>query len=296
MLAGQAIELLITNRDGLYIDCTVGGGGHSRLIFERLSSRGRLIGCDRDPDAIAHARQTLPSSVQLFRVPFSQLAQKIGDAVGDSALGILMDLGVSSYQLDEARRGFSHRLSAPLDLRMDPTGGETAAELIARLDVRELTQLIRDYGEDSQAGRIARAIVRERERTPIETTDHLARVISEAVTATRVKSLSRVFQALRMEVNRELEELAAGLTAAWSLLTPSGRLVVISYHSLEDRMVKEFMREKAHPLVDPRVPIPAPVVPSGRLLLRKPLTADEIEVRENSRSRSAKLRAIEKIL
>jgi 16S rRNA (cytosine1402-N4)-methyltransferase len=295
VLGRQAVEILVTDPNGVYVDCTVGGGGHSRLIVKRLSSRGRLIGVDRDPDAIAHARQALPSSVQLFSIPFSQIALKLRDSVGHGAAGILFDLGVSSFQLDQPQRGFSHRFSGPLDLRMDPTQGETAAEFIARAEPRELTRTIRDHGEDPQAVRIAKAITRERERTPIVTTDQLARVVSNAVPATRVKSLARVFQALRMQVNRELEELAAGLDGAWSLLSPSGRLVLISYHSLEDRIVKDFMKAKAHPEVDPRLPIPPKVNPSGRLLLRKPLIPEDSEIRQNPRSRSAKLRAIEKI-
>jgi 16S rRNA (cytosine1402-N4)-methyltransferase len=206
-----------------------------------------------------------------------------------------MDLGVSSFQLDEAERGFSHRVSAPLDLRMDPSAGETAAQYLGRLTGDELTRVIREYGEDSQAARIARAIAHERKERPIETTDHLARVISEAVPATRAKSLARVFQALRIAVNHELEELGHGLQGAWNLLSHGGRLVVISYHSLEDRMVKEFMNEKAHPGSDPRLPFPPPSVASGQLLTRKVVTPTPDEIEINPRARSAKLRAIEKV-
>jgi 16S rRNA (cytosine1402-N4)-methyltransferase len=295
VMGGQAIDLLMTTPDGVYVDCTVGGGGHSRLILERLSPRGTLIACDRDPDAIEHARTTLPSSVQLHPLPFSKISQHLRDHVSRGVSGVLFDLGVSSYQLDEASRGFSHRFAAPLDLRMDPTAGETAAELIARLDQKELIKMIRELGEDPQAARIARAIMRERDTAPIQSTDQLSRIISEAVPATRNKSLARVFQALRMTVNNELAELAAGLQGAWSLLSSGGRLVVISYHSLEDRAAKEFMRDKAHPASDPRLPFAEEPAPSGRLLARKPLSPSPEELQSNPRSRSAKLRGIEKI-
>ena len=295
VLGRQAIDLLINTPEGVYVDCTVGGGGHSRLILERLSAQGRVIGIDRDAEAIEFARRVLPSSVQLLQLPFSQIQARLSGMIGDGAAGVLMDLGVSSHQLDDARRGFSHRLPAPLDLRMDASSGENAAHLLARIDVRELTKCILDYGEDPQASRIARAIVNERKRTPIETTDDLARIISESVPATRVKSLARVFQALRIAVNHELDELQAGLSAAWSLLKPTARLVVISYHSLEDRLVKNFFHDQSHPADDSRQPFPSLVQPSGRLLLRKPLIPDSEEIDSNPRARSAKLRAIEKL-
>ena len=206
-----------------------------------------------------------------------------------------MDLGVSSHQLDTPQRGFSHRLTGPLDLRMDPSRGETAAELLRHLSVDELTSLIRDYGEDSQARRIARAIVEARHRQPVETTEDLSRVISHSVPATRTKSLARVFQALRIAVNDELDELSRGLDAGWRLLRPRGRLVVITYHSLEDRITKTFMKALAAAVRDARDPFAADQPPRGRLLLKKPLTPDEDEIRRNPRARSAKLRAIEKI-
>ena len=293
VLGPAAIDLLVTSPDGVYVDATVGGGGHCRLILEHLSPRGMMIGCDRDSDAIEFARRALPSSVQLLQIPFSQLSTRLHDKSGMLA-GVLMDLGVSSHQLDEARRGFSHRFAAPLDLRMNPTAGETAAQLLSRLDQRDLTKLIRDFGEDPQAARIARAIIAERNHEPISTTDQLAAVISKAVPATRIKSLARVFQALRIAVNHELEELQAGLRAAWDLLHSGGRLVVISYHSLEDRIVKDFMHEQAHPPDDPRLPFPPVIRPAGRPLTRKPLIPDQAEIARNPRARSAKLRAIEK--
>lgn len=294
VLGQAAIDLLVTTPDGVYVDATVGGGGHSRLITERLSPLGRLIGCDRDSEAIQYARHALPASVQLFQIPFSQLSARLHDRIGHVA-GVLMDLGVSSYQLDEARRGFSYRFSASLDLRMDPTSGESASELLSRLDQHDLTKLIRDFGEDPQAARISRAIIAGRQREPITTTDQLAEIISKSVPATRVKSLARVFQALRIAVNHELEELQSGLNAAWELLNSGGRLVVISYHSLEDRIIKDFTHEKAHPPDDRRLPFPPAARPTGRLLTRKPVIPDHEEITSNPRARSAKLRATEKI-
>jgi len=206
-----------------------------------------------------------------------------------------MDLGVSSYQLDTPKRGFSHRYAGPLDLRMDQSRGETAAQLLARLSADELIRLIWDYGEDPQARRIARAVVAAGLREPIETTEALAHVISNSVAATRTKSLARVFQALRIAVNEELNELSHGLETAWRLLRPGGRLVVITYHSLEDRITKTFMKALAAPVRDARNLLAEDQPPCGRLLLRKPLTPDDDEVARNPRARSAKLRAIEKM-
>ena len=294
VLAHAVVDILITDPDGIYIDCTVGGGGHSSLIFERLSKRGRLFGCDRDSDAIAHARSVLPDSVRLVQCRFSEIERKLAGDVDGGTAGVLMDLGVSSYQLDTPARGFSNRFPGPLDLRMDPTSGETAADVLSRLDVAELAQIIFAYGEEPQARRIAKAIIQERERHPVDTTDTLARIIDRSVPATRTKSLARVFQALRIAVNHELEELESGLAGTWNLLKPGGRLVVISYHSLEDRIVKNFMKSKAEPAqTERRLPVPL-AEPSGRLLIKKPQIPDANEIEENPRARSAKMRAIEK--
>ena len=284
---------MVTNPDGIYIDATVGGGGHSRLILGGLSERGLLIATDRDDDAISHARSVLPPAVILVRSRFSELAATTAASRKAGVDGILMDLGVSSHQIDEAERGFSHRFEGPLDLRMDRTTGESAAGLVNRLSEADLARIIFAYGEDPQAKRIARAIIRERGNVPIETTADLARVIDRSVPATRVKSLARVFQALRIAVNDELAELEAGLAQSWEMLRTGGRLVVISYHSLEDRIVKGFMKSKS--TAPPgEWPFPSDAKPEGTLLLKKPLTPDESEVTVNPRSRSAKLRAIEK--
>ncbi|MCX6601387.1 MAG: 16S rRNA (cytosine(1402)-N(4))-methyltransferase RsmH [bacterium] len=295
VLAAQAVDMLVTDPEAVYVDLTVGGGGHSVLILRRLGARGRLIGCDRDGDALFQARTALPHAVSLFQCRFSEAEPPLRPLVADGAAGVLMDLGVSSHQLDTPERGFSHRYAGPLDLRMDQSRGETAAQLLARLSADELIRLIWDYGEDPQARRIARAVVAARLRETIETTEALAHVISHSVAATRTKSLARVFQALRIAVNDELSELSRGLETAWHLLRPDGRLVVITYHSLEDRITKTFMKALAAPVRDARDPFAEDQPPCGRLLLRKPLTPDDDEVARNPRARSAKLRAIEKM-
>lgn len=289
------MNLLVTDPEAVYVDLTVGGGGHSLLILRRLAGRGKLIACDRDADALSHARTVLQTATSFVQCRFSEAEAVVRPLVAEEVAGVLMDLGVSSYQLDTPGRGFSHRMTGPLDLRMDSSRGETAAELLRRLSVDELTEVIRDYGEDSQARRIARAIFEARHRQPVETTEALAGVISRSVPATRTKSLARVFQALRIAVNDELDELSRGLDASWRLLRPGGRLVVITYHSLEDRITKTFMKALAAPVRDARDPFAAELPPRGRLLLKKPLTPDEDEIRRNPRARSAKLRAIEKI-
>lgn len=293
VLAEQAIRLLVTDPDGTYVDCTVGGGGHSLLIIRELSSAGRLIGVDRDREALEFARSRLPSSVVLHHCQFGAIGSRFGES-GTFAAGVLLDLGISSHQIDAPERGFSHRFPGPLDLRMDQTSGERAADLLARLTIDELRTLLFRYGEEPQAKRIATAIIREREREPIRTTDALARIINTSVPATRIKSLARVFQALRIAVNHELDELPQGLAAAWDILKPGGRLVVISYHSLEDRIVKGFMKAKAETAVSPIGVVVTPA--TGNLLLRKPAAPAAEEIALNPRARSARLRAIEKTI
>lgn len=285
----------MTDPMGVYADLTVGGGGHSRLIFERLRHPGTLIGCDRDVDAISQARAVLPPAVLLFQCRFSDFQSVFRREFDRPLAGVLLDLGVSSYQLDTADRGFSHRFSGPLDLRMDRTVGETAAELLARLNVQELAAMIRDYGEDPQAKRIARFIANTRKERDIKTTDDLARVIELSVPATRNKSLARVFQALRITVNNELDEIHNGLESGWNLLGTGGRLVVISYHSLEDRIVKNFMKAKVTPARDPVTLLPENRNIQGKLVHPKPVIPDADEIIRNPRARSAKLRAVEKL-
>ncbi len=294
VLASESIEFLVTNRDGVYIDCTVGGGGHSRLILEKLSPEGRLFGIDRDEEAIAEASQNLDSRARLLHMSFSNQVSEIRKLISSPVDGILMDLGVSSHQLDAADRGFSYRFSGPLDLRMDRSRGISAAELLADTGLDELTNLIRSYGEDSQARRIAKAICAEQNIQPIVTTNQLADVIRKSVPATQHKSLPRVFQALRIAVNTELTELEAGLIGAWDLLKSGGRLVVISYHSLEDRRTKLFFNSKTSP-PDSAIGPEMPPKPTGKRITRKPISPSDRELELNPRARSAKLRVIEKI-
>jgi 16S rRNA (cytosine1402-N4)-methyltransferase len=297
VMPDDVVNTLMTDAGGIYVDCTVGGGGHSRLIAARLDARGRLIGCDRDQEAITQAKAVLPASVELIQCRFSGIPARLKKSGIREVTGVLFDLGVSSHQLDSAERGFSFRFDGPLDLRMDPTSGRTAAELLTALSEPELLKLIRDYGEDSQAKRIARGIVRERAQKAIRTTSDLEQVISKTVPATKIKSLARVFQALRIAVNDEMAELESGLQAAWDLLKPGGRIVVISYHSLEDRPVKIFFKSKSDRQTSgaPLSPLSISLPPVGRLLMRKPLTPGIAEIESNPRARSAKLRAIEKL-
>lgn len=295
VMGREVVQWLITDPNGLYADFTVGGGGHSRLIRSQLSESGRIIGIDRDPDAIAEAQRTLPENNALWNIQFSGTLSKLFPQFGSEFSGILMDLGVSSHQLDEGARGFSYRDDGPLDLRMSQSG-ETAAELLARLDEKSLKELLKTLGEEPQAARIAKAVIRSRTETPISRTSQLAEIVRKSVPATAHKSLPRVFQALRMVVNRELDELESGLESAWTLLKPSGRLVVLTYHSLEDRPVKQFMQSKAKPVTPPLTDLLAPPPrPTGTYPVRGPLLPTPEEVAVNPRSRSAKLRVIEKL-
>lgn len=291
VLANEAVALLVTNPAGTYIDATVGGGGHSRIILEQLTSSGRLIGLDRDAEALAEARRNLGERIQLLHTAFSDIASVIHDPVD----GVLMDLGVSSHQLDAAQRGFSYRFDGPLDLRMDTAKGITATELLKTMSLDELTGIIRTFGEDSQARRIAKAILKEQSITPITTTARLADVIRKSVPATQHKSLPRVFQALRIAVNNEMAELEAGLTGAWNILKSGGRLVVISYHSLEDRRAKQFFISKTSPNAPHGPAALMPDAPTGKRITRKPIAPSDREQELNPRSRSAELRVIEKL-
>lgn len=295
VMGQEVVQWLISDPNGLYADFTVGGGGHSRLIRSQLGESGRVIGIDRDPDAIAEVRRTFPDSNELWNIRFSEILSKLFPLYGSVFLGILMDLGVSSHQLDEGARGFSYRDDGPLDLRMSQSG-ETATELLARLDEKTLKDILKTLGEEPQAARITKAVIRSRTETPISRTSQLAEIVRRAVPATAHKSLPRVFQALRMVVNREIEELHSGLDAAWQLLKPTGRLVVLTYHSLEDRPVKQFMQSKAKPVPPPLTDLFAPPPrPRGKYPIRGPLLPTPEEIAVNPRSRSAKLRVIEKL-
>ncbi|MBK7143137.1 MAG: 16S rRNA (cytosine(1402)-N(4))-methyltransferase RsmH [bacterium] len=302
VLADVVVSLLITDREGAYLDLTAGGGGHLKRLAGALGAHARLYGIDRDPEAIRRATDELShfkQSHQIIQASFGDLAE-VAKQFSDSAFaGILLDLGVSSRQIDDPGRGFSFRQEGPLDMRMDPSSETTAAELIQQSSERQLTEMLRSYGEEKQAARVARAIVKERQREMIRTTTQLASVVSSVIHPPhQVKSIARVFQALRIAVNGELEQLEAVLPAAYSLLAPGGRMAVISYHSLEDRLVKRFLQQKANPpcVCPPRLPIcQCDRTPTMKLITRKPIEPDEAEIASNSRARSAKLRVGERL-
>jgi 16S rRNA (cytosine1402-N4)-methyltransferase len=297
MLA-EVLEALAIRPDGIYVDCTFGRGGHSRAILGRLGAEGRLLAIDRDLEAVAAAGASgLPGDGR-FAIEHGRFSD-IGRFVGARGWagrvdGILMDLGVSSPQLDDARRGFSFLREGPLDMRMDPTQKTGAAAWLAEVSERELARVLREYGEERFAGRIARAVIEERRRRPIVTTTDLVRLIEAAIPfADKFKHpATRTFQAIRIAVNDELGELQQGLNEAVAVLAAGGRLAVISFHSLEDRIVKRFMRDEAR---GRQLGGGFALRSAPRLIaLGKPRKADEDEVRVNPRARSAVLRAAEK--
>jgi 16S rRNA (cytosine1402-N4)-methyltransferase len=291
--------LLRPRSGGTYLDGTLGGAGHAEAILEASTPDGRLIGLDRDPGAVDEARRRLArfgDRVEIHNANFAEVDRTPG-IERETLDGALLDLGVSSAQIDDEARGFSYRQDAPLDMRMGPRG-EPVREWLSRAELSEIQRVFREYGEEREAYRIARAIVRERERAPIETTGHLRAIVEAAVPASGhpLKSVARVFQALRILVNDELGALARGLELATTALRPGGRLVVIAYHSLEDRMVKRFFRELAADCVCP------PDFPVCRcdkraevdVLTKRPVVASAREIETNPRARSARLRAAEK--
>ena len=285
VLLKDAIEFLNVRAGATVADCTLGMAGHAAEIVRRLGPQGHLIGFDRDPEALALAKDRLDNvaselgsqapKITLIGEAFSSIAQHVEPASLD---GILADFGISSLQLGEAHRGFSFLADGVLDMRMDTRQGPTAAQVVNEVSERELADLIYEYGEERRSRRIARAIVRGR---PVTTTGQLARIVATAAPAMkqdRIHPATRTFQALRIYVNRELDEIRALLEAAPTLLKPSGRLVVISFHSLEDRIAKDSLREGAHRGI-------------WEILTKKPVTPDDDEIESNPRSRSAKLRA-----
>ncbi len=296
----QTIEVLDIKPDGIYLDGTAGGGGHSSGILEHLGYGGRLICVDQDPDAISVLEQRFgcDDRVTVVKSNFSEIPTIIGE-LGISALdGVLMDIGVSSHQLDCVERGFSYHNDAPLDMRMSQSG-TTAAELVNTLSFGELAKILTVYGEEKFARNIARAIERERQVTPITTTLQLAEIVKSAYPAAKRHDkhpARKTFQALRIAVNGELTRLSSGLDGAFASLKPGGRLAVITFHSLEDRMVKQRMNKWCTGCICPK-DFPVCVCgrkPSGKLVTRKPVEADAGELEENPRSRSAKLRCIER--
>jgi 16S rRNA (cytosine1402-N4)-methyltransferase len=297
VLLAEAIEALRIRPDGLYVDVTFGRGGHSVAILARLSAQGRLIALDRDPEAVAAAQSIRDVRFAIRHARFSQLAEVLRESGLGAVDGVLFDLGVSAPQLETAARGFSFRADAPLDMRMDPTRGETAAEWLARATEVELRGVIRKYGEERFAGPIAKAITGARARGGIRTTGELAGVVAAAV-RTRERGqdpATRTFQALRIHLNQELEELSLALPQARDALAPGGRLVLISFHSLEDRIVKHFLRDEAHPQLPERLPVKATEMPQPRLrLVGRPVRPAAAEVDANPRARSAVMRVAEK--
>jgi 16S rRNA (cytosine1402-N4)-methyltransferase len=273
--------------DGTYVDATFGRGGHSRLILSHLSAQGRLIAFDKDPQAVAESAAIVDPRFSIRHEGFAHL----GELPAQSVAGVLMDLGVSSPQIDNPARGFSFRFEGPLDMRMDTTRGESVAQWLATAEVNQITEVIREYGEERFAGAIAKAIIaRRQERGPISTTTELAQLVADTVKTREPGKdpATRTFQAFRIFINAELEELQQALEASLDVLQPGGRLVVISFHSLEDRIVKQFIAKHSRDEYDRRAPFAAPKVMKLQSLGRvKP--GDE-EVRGNPRSRSAIMR------
>ena len=299
VLLDEAVDALIWKPDGVYVDGTFGRGGHSRLILSKLAPTGRLIAIDRDPEAIAHAttgeQRIVDARFSITQAPFADMAEVL-DTLGVGRVdGVLLDLGVSSPQIDDPARGFSFRHDGPLDMRMDPTRGISAAEFLAEAPERRITEVLRDYGEERFAASIARALIARREAgTPLTRTSELAQLVARSV-KTRERGqdpATRTFQALRILVNGELDQAEQGLNAALQRLGPQGRLAVISFHSLEDRIVKTFIANHGEGRFDRRVPMaelrPALLEPLGRI------RPSETEVEANPRSRSAILRVAER--
>lgn len=290
VLLQPALDALNIRADGIYVDGTYGRGGHSEAMLSRLGPEGQLVMIDRDPQAIAdaHARFSKDARVRICRASFAEMG-RLGKELGIErrVSGLLLDVGVSSPQLDDAGRGFSFREDGPLDMRMDPEAGESAADWLARAEESEIARVIREYGEERRARRIARKIVMTRDEQPIARTAQLAALVAAAVGGVRADRhpATRTFQAIRIHINRELESLEQALADGIDLLEPGGRFVVISFHSLEDRIVKHAFRAACT----------EPGLRRYRLLTKHPVTATDSELATNPRSRSAKLRAIEYI-
>ena len=299
VLSEQAVNGLNVRSGGVYVDGTFGRGGHSRLILAKLGPAGRLLAIDRDAEAVAAGGAIGDRRFCMLHGRFSRLGELAAGAGISQADGILLDLGVSSPQLDDPARGFSFRFEAPLDMRMDASGGITAADWLAQASPQEIREVIRTYGEERFAKQITAAIVAARARGPVRTTRQLAALVAEAVPTREPHQdpATRTFQALRIHVNQELEELSLALPQCVELLRPAGRLVVISFHSLEDRIVKRFLRGEARPDRLPvRLPVRARDLARPRLaLLGRALKPDPGEIASNPRARSAVMRIAEKL-
>ena len=298
VLLEEAVDALAIRADGIYVDCTFGRGGHSRAVLARLGPGGRLIAFDRDPDAIAVGRALDDARLTLVHSAFSALDEQLSALDVGKVDGVLLDLGVSSPQLDEGVRGMSFRFDAPLDMRMDTSHGQTVAQWLAEASVGQITEVIRDYGEERFAHAIAKALAAARTGGAVATTGQLAAIVEKAVRTREPGQhpATRTFQALRIFINQELEELSRVLPACVDRLGAGGRLVVISFHSLEDRIVKRFMRDASRPPVLPRrLPVRAADLPAPRLkLVGRALRPGEAEVAANPRARSAVMRVAER--
>lgn len=299
----ETIEELKVKSDGIYVDGTLGGGGHAYEVCKRLSVAGHFYGIDQDAAAIAAASQRLSEfgdRVTIIRSNYCEMCKELRDRGVTGVDGIVLDLGVSSYQLDEADRGFTYREDAALDMRMDQRQEKTARDIVNGYSEMDLYRIIRDYGEDKFAKNIAKHIVQARERQPIETTGELVEIIKAAIPAKirmqKGHPAKQTFQAIRIELNRELEVLRDSLDDMIDFLNPGGRLCIITFHSLEDRIVKNAFRKNEHPCTCPP-DFPVCVcgkTPKGKVVTRKPILPGEGELEENSRSKSAKLRVFER--
>lgn len=302
VLLKETIENLNIKEDGIYVDGTTGGGGHALQVVKHLSDKGRFFGIDQDDAAIAAATERLADyaeKITLIRSNYCQMKEVLSEYGVEKVDGIVLDLGVSSYQLDTEERGFSYRFDTPLDMRMDRRQSLTAKDIVNGYPERELYRIIRDYGEDQFAKNIAKHIVQAREKKEIVTTGELAEIIKGAIPAKFRQSghpAKQTFQAIRIECNRELEVLRDSLDMMIDLLNPGGRLCIITFHSLEDRLVKSAFKKAENPCTcPPEFPVcVCGKKPKGKVISRKPILPTEEELAENSRSKSAKLRVFEK--
>ena len=298
VLLQEAVDALAIRPDGVYVDGTFGRGGHSRLVLSRLGDQGRLYSFDKDPLAIATAEQINDPRFQIVHQGFATMEAALRERGVEAVDGILLDLGISSPQIDDGARGFSFRFDAPLDMRMDTTRGQTAAQWLNSADEADIYRVIKDYGEERFAKQIARAIVARRAERPIDTTRQLAQLVAENVRSREPGQdpATRSFQAIRIFINQELEELSLVLPQALRLLKTNGRLAVISFHSLEDRIVKRFVKDAAETDHLPsKLPVRQSEMAGARLkLIGKPVKPGEAEVNSNPRARSAIMRIAER--